>query len=513
MLTESNNKRIAKNTIILYFRMIITMTVSLYTSRIVLKALGVEDYGIYNVVGGVISMFSILSGSLSAAISRFLTFEIGKRNFERVKIIFSTSINIQIILAFLIIILAEIIGVWFLNNKMVIPEGRLVAANWVLQCSIITFAINLISVPYNAIIVAYERMKAFAYVSIIEVILKLLIVYILLISRLDKLILYAILLLCISIIIRFIYGIYCKIHFKESNYSFVFDKELMRSMTGFAGWNFFGAGSHLLMTQGVNMLMNVFFGVAVNAARGIAVQVDGSVMSFVSNFTTALNPQITKSYASEEKGYMFSLMCAGAKYSFFLLLILSLPILFQTETILYIWLGQVPEYACNFIRLTLIISLVSVLSNTMITAMLATGRIKKYQLIVGGTGMLVFPLAWIFYKFGYSPIYSYFIHLMIFLIQLIYRIFLLKGMIGFPIGMYVRKVLLKVIKVTIAAVTVPLLIYLFFPTEIYWYRFFSIVLTCILCSICSIYLLGLEIEEKKWVRRKLLNIKYKLIKR
>ena len=350
MLTESNNKRIAKNTIILYFRMIITMTVSLYTSRIVLKALGVEDYGIYNVVGGVISMFSILSGSLSAAISRFLTFEIGKRNFERVKIIFSTSINIQIILAFLIIILAEIIGVWFLNNKMVIPEGRLVAANWVLQCSIITFAINLISVPYNAIIVAYERMKAFAYVSIIEVILKLLIVYILLISRLDKLILYAILLLCISIIIRFIYGIYCKIHFKESNYSFVFDKELMRSMTGFAGWNFFGAGSHLLMTQGVNMLMNVFFGVAVNAARGIAVQVDGSVMSFVSNFTTALNPQITKSYASEEKGYMFSLMCAGAKYSFFLLLILSLPILFQTETILYIWLGQVPEYACNFIR-------------------------------------------------------------------------------------------------------------------------------------------------------------------
>lgn len=512
MSTQTNNKRIAKNTIILYFRMIITMMVSLYTSRIVLGALGVEDYGVYNVIGGIVSMFSILSGSLSASISRFLTFEIGKKDFERVKIIFSTSINIQIILAIIIIVLAEICGVWFLNNKMIIPEGRLVAANWVLQCSIITFAINLISVPYNAIIVAYEHMKAFAYVSIVEVVLKLIIVYFLLISNFDKLILYAILILCVSIIIRFIYGIYCKMHFKESSYSFVFDKELMHSMTGFAGWNFFGAGSHLLMTQGVNMLMNVFFGVAVNAARGIAIQVDSAVMSFVSNFTSALNPQITKSYASEEKNYMFSLMCAGAKYSFFLLLILSLPILFQTETILFIWLGQVPEYACSFIRLTLIISLISVLSNTMITAMLATGNIKKYQLIVGGTGMLVFPLAWIFYKFGYPPEFSYFIHLIVFVIQLIYRIFLLNSMIGFPIGMYMKKVLFKVATVTIVSLIVPLLVYLFFPTEIYWYRFFSIVLTCILCSICSIYLFGLEIKEKYWIREKLINIKNKIIR-
>lgn len=512
MSIHNNNKRIAKNTLILYFRMILMMVISLYTSRIVLNTLGVDNYGIYNVVGGVVSMFSLLSGSLSASISRFLTFEIGKGDINRIKNVFSTSINIQVILSIIIVVLAEICGVWFLNNKMVIPEERLNAANWVLQCSIVTFAINLISIPYNAIIVAYEHMKAFAYVSIIEVILKLVIVYILLITKVDKLILYAILLLCVSVIIRFIYGIYCKKHFKESNYKFIFDKVLMRNMIGFAGWNFFGSGSQLLMTQGVNMLMNLFFGVTVNAARGIAVQVEGAVMSFVTNFTTALNPQITKSYASENKDYMFSLMCVGAKYSYFLLLILSLPIIFQTETILIIWLNQVPKFACAFIRMTLIISLVSVLSNTMITAMLATGKIKRYQLIVGGTGMLVFPLAWLLYEFGYPPIYSYLIHLIIFIIQLAYRIFLLQNMIGFPITMYLNNVLFKVTKVTIVTIIIPLLLYMFVPIELYWYRFFSIVLSCILCSICSIYLLGINKDEKELLLRKLSEIKCKFIK-
>lgn len=509
---SSNNKRIAKNTLLLYFRMFITMTVSLYTSRIVLNTLGVEDYGIYNVVGGTVAMFSLLSGSLSAAISRFLTFELGKDDKDKLKTIFSTSVNIQVGLSLIVLVLAETIGVWFLNNKMVIPADRVVAANWVLQCSIATFMINLISIPYNASIVAHEHMKAFAYVSVLEVVLKLLVVYLLVLSLMDKLIFYGFLLLGVSIMIRLIYGFYCKYHFIECSYHYVFDKKVLRDMTGFAGWNFLGAGSGLLMTQGVNMLMNIFFGVTVNAARGIAEQVNTAVMAFVTNFSIALNPQITKSYASNNKEYMFSLMCSGAKYSYFLLLVLSLPIIFQTETILSVWLSQQPEYASNFVRMTLLISLLSVLSNTMVTAMLATGHIKRYQIIVGGIGMLVFPLSWIAYKAGFSPITAYFIHFGIFCIQLIYRLFLLREMVGFSIRLFLNKVLSKVTITTIVAFILPALLTIFIPTELYWTRFISIVSISLLSSVVAIYIFGLSSEEKSFVNSKICEIKYKILK-
>lgn len=510
--TSVNNKRIAKNTLLLYIRMFITLAVSLYTSRVVLNTLGVEDYGIYNVVGGIVAMFSLFSGSLSASISRFLTFELGKGDKERLKTIFSTSINIQVGMALIIFVISEIAGVWFLNNKMVIPADRMVAANWVLQCSIATFMINLISVPYNASIVAHEYMKAFAYVSIIEVILKLVIVYLLFLTLMDKLIFYAILLLCVSIIIRLIYGIYCKHHFEECSYHFVIDKEILKKMTGFAGWNLFGSGSQLLMTQGVNMLMNVFFGVAVNASRGISEQVNAAVLAFVTNFTTALNPQITKSYAADNKDYMFYLMCSGTKYSYFLLLVLSLPIIFQTETILSVWLTQEPQYASNFIRLTLIISLLSVLSNTMVTAMLATGNIKKYQIIVGGTGMLVFPLSWIAFKQGYPPIVAYFIHFGIFILQLVYRLFLLREMIGFPIHLYLNNVLSKAIIVTLASVLIPFILYLVIPLDMLWIRFFSIVTACGISSITAVYFFGLGYEERQFVEKKIVELKHNIIK-
>ena len=332
--TSANNKRIAKNTLLLYFRMLFMMAVSLYTSRVVLNALGVEDFGIYNVVGGVVAMFSMLSGSLSAAITRFITYELGKGNQENLKKIFSSSVTIQIGLAILIIVVAEAIGVWFLNMKMNIPDVRITAANWVFQFSILTFAVNLISVPYNASIIAHERMSAFAYISILEAIGKLAIVFLIVISPMDKLIFYAILMCAVALIVRLAYGVYCKRHFEECTYHFIFDRDLLKHMFGFAGWNFIGATSAVLRDQGGNVVINLFCGPAANAARGIAFQVNNAISGFVTNFMTALNPQITKSYAAGDRKYMMTLIFQGARLSFYMLLLLSLPVLINTHYIL-----------------------------------------------------------------------------------------------------------------------------------------------------------------------------------
>lgn len=315
---SQNNKRIAKNTLLLYFRMLFMMVVSLYTSRVVLNALGVEDFGIYNVVGGVVAMFSMLSGSLSAAITRFITYELGTGNQENLKKIFSSAVTIQLWLAILIIFLAEAVGVWFLNVKMNIPEIRMTAANWVFQFSVLTFAVNLISVPYNASIIAHERMSAFAYISILEAIGKLAIAFLVVVSSIDRLVFYAILMCVVALIVRLAYGFYCKRHFDECTYHFIFDKDLLKRMFGFAGWNFIGAASSILRDQGGNIIINLFAGPTVNAARGIAFQVNNAIHGFVSNFMTALNPQITKSYASGNSDYMMILICQGARLSFYM---------------------------------------------------------------------------------------------------------------------------------------------------------------------------------------------------
>lgn len=492
-----NNKRIAKNTLLLYFRMLFLMIVSLYTSRVILNALGVEDFGIYNVVGGIISMFSIISNSLTSAISRFITFELGKKNIEKLKVVFSSAVTIQIVLGLIIIIISETIGLWFLNYKMTIPADRLETANYVFHFSIITFVINLISIPYNAAIIAHEKMSAFAYISIIEVIGKLAIAYFVIISPIDKLIFYAILMALVAIIIRFIYGFYCKRHFQECSYKFIYDKTVLKEMFNFAGWNFWGSGSFILMTQGVNVLINMFFGVIYNAARGIANQVDNAVVMFANNFTTAINPQIIKSYASKDLSYMHKLICAGSKYSFFLLWIFALPLLLETETILYIWLKTVPDYAPSFLRYTISISLLSVISNTLVTAIQATGKIKKYQLIVGGLGMTIFPLVYITYKMGFPVEIAYIIHFSIFILQLISRLFLSKEMINLPILFFVKNVIVQIITIAIISSIIPVSIYL--SNEQTIIRFIIILFTSFFATTVSIYFLGLDKNERAMV--------------
>ena len=391
---SEKNKRIARNTIALYIRTLITLAVGLFTSRVVLNVLGIDNFGIYNVVGGVVAMFNIVTTSLSQSISRYLTFELGRDNKEKLNMIFSTSVNIQILMSVVIIVLIEAFGVWFLNNKMNIPPDRIYAANWVLQFSVLAFIVNLISVPYNASIIAHEKMKAFAYVSILEAVMKLMIAYLLYISLVDKLITYAFLLLLVSIIIRLVYGQYCKRHFEECKYSFVFDKKLFADMSKFAGWNFLASTAYIFNTQGINIISNIFFGVAINAARGVATQVDGITRNFVSNFTTAVRPQIVKSYSVGDTNYMNKLVCSGAKYSCFLMLFFALPFMFEAESILKVWLKLVPEHSPSFIRLTMVVSLIWLLGDTMYTSIMAIGKLKKYMIYETCITCLVFPISY-----------------------------------------------------------------------------------------------------------------------
>lgn len=499
--TSENNKRIAKNTLLLYFRMLLLMVVSLYTSRVTLAALGVEDYGIYNVVGGVVAMFSMLSGSLSAAISRFITFELGRGDKERLKTVFSTSVNIQIGLAIIIMVLAEIGGVWFLNCKMNIATERLLAANWVLQCSIITFMINLISVPYNAAIIAHERMSAFAYISILEAVLKLLVVYLLYVTLYDRLIVYAVLLCLVAIALRLIYGIYCKRNFKECTYHFIYDKSILRSMTGFAGWNFIGVASGALRGQGVNIVINLFCGAAVNAARAISFQVNNAVNSFASNFMTAINPQITKSYASGNYGYMMQLIFQGARLSYYLLLFISLPLILEADTVLKLWLEEVPEHTTLFVQLILVFGMEEALSNPLITAMLATGDIKKYQLTVGGLQLMNFPVSYMLLKFGLFPEVTIIAAIVIGQWCLATRLYMLRSMIGLSSIAFMKKVYLNIISVSIVAMLPPLLLHIVM-IEDRWLRFFAVLAVSVVSTLASIYYIGCSKSERDLVVQK-----------
>ena len=508
MTTTENNKRIARNTLLLYFRMLFLMIISLYTSRIVLNALGVEDFGIYNVAGGVVAMFSILSGSVSAAISRFITYELGKNNILKLKVIFSSAITIQIGLGIVIVFFAETIGIWFLNTQMNIPIERMVAANWVLQFSIITFIINLISVPYNAVIIAHEKMSAFAYISIFEAIGKLLIAYLITISPIDKLIFYAILMCVVAIAIRLLYGYYCKRHFDECRFHFIWNKQIFQQIFSFAGWNFIGASSAVLRDHGGNIIINLFCGPTVNAARGIAFQVNNAIQGFVSNFMTALNPQITKSYAVKNYTYMMTLIFQGARLSFYMLLLLSLPIIINTHYLLTLWLNTVPEHTVLFVRLVLIFAMSESISGPLITAMLATGNIRNYQIIVGGLQMLNLPISYILLSLGAIPETVLIVAVLISQCCLMARLYMLKKMIKLKIKDYLKKVYFNIITVSIIAIILPICMQERLAEN--FINFLLSSLICMLCTYLSIYYIGCSYEERKFIYNKFLILKSKI---
>lgn len=509
--TAENNKRIAKNTLLLYFRMLFMMVISLYTSRVVLNTLGVEDYGIYNVVGGIVLMFNVISGSLSAAITRFITYELGKGDQEKLKRIFSSAVTIQLGLAVIIILLAEILGVWFLNTQMNISEPRMIAANWVFQFSIFTFAINLISVPYNAIIIAHEKMSAFAYISILEAVGKLTIAFLIMVSPIDKLIFYAFLMCTVALLIRLTYGTYCKRHFEECTYHFIFDKDLLKRMFNFAGWNFIGASSAVLRDQGGNIVINLFCGPIVNAARGIAFQVNNAICGFVTNFMTALNPQITKSYASGDKNYMMTLIFQGARLSFYMLLLLSLPVLTNTHYILTIWLKIVPDHAVLFVQLVLVFAMSESISNPLITAMLATGKIRNYQLIVGGLQMMNLPISYVLLRIGMFPEIVIVVAIAISQCCLAARLIMLRGMIGLSVKQYLKKVYFNVTIVAIFSAIIPSLISSMLEKS-FWH-FILLCLISVTCTSITIFYIGCNKGERQFLIKKSQHMRYKFIKR
>ena len=459
MIDESqNNKRIAKNTVVLYVRMLLTMGVTLYTSRVVLGILGIDDYGIYNVVGGVVAMFVFLNAAMTTSTQRYLTFYLAKKNEEKLRKVFVVSINIHVIISMVIVVLAETVGLYFLLCEMQIPDGRECAAMWVYQLSIITTIIAVMSYPYNAVIVAHEKMSVFAYISILEAVLKLAIIFLLYILGGDKLIVYAVLIVFVQLSIRVVYSVYCKRHFAEANYKFFYDKRLTKEMLSFASWNLWGNAAAALFGQGLNLLLNVFFGPSVNAARGISIQVQGAVHQCVTSFQTAINPQITKTYANKDLIQMHSLVFSSARLTFILLLALCFPIMLETQFVLEIWLKNVPEYSVIFVRIMLLTMIIDSTSNPLMVSAVATGNVKKYQSVVGGILLAIVPISYIVLKLGGAPWSVFVVHLCICCIAYIVRLLIIRPMIQLKIKSFFYDVVLRSIKVGIVSLVVPLVL-------------------------------------------------------
>lgn len=493
--TAANNKRIAKNTLMLYFRMLFSMLVSLYTSRVVLQVLGVEDYGIYNVVGGFVAMFSLLSSGLTSAVQRYLTYELGVGNIERLNKIFCVSLNIFIALSIIVLLFTESFGLWFVNKAMNFSIERMTVVNIIYQISIATFIVNLLSIPYNAAIISHERFNAYAYISILQICLKLVVVLILHIIPFDKLVGYSLLLFIIDVLIRIIYGWYCSKHFHECKYRFVIDWRLIKEMFLFSVWSFVGSCAFLFKQQGVNIALNIFYGTTVNAAQGIASQVSNAVSSFVSSFTTALNPQITKSYAQRDFDYMYSLAFRSSRYSYFLIFLLAMPMFLRVDSVLKLWLNVVPPYASIFTQLILVNTLIDSLSNSLITIVMSTGRIALYQCVVGGILLLNFPISYISLFLEMPPYIPFIIGCFIALVCLVVRLIIMKKLIEFPIKRFIKCVLLPVLWVTICGILLAKLYDSLLPTGGYWF------LCTIALSFISIAILILTLGMTSYERQ------------
>ncbi len=442
MLTQTeNNKRLAKNTLLLYGRMLLTVGISFYSTRLILANLGIDNYGIYNVIGGFVSMFYMVTSTMTQAVSRFLTFELGTGNEKKLQQTFSTSINILLLLSLVVVLLAETVGLWFVNYKLNISPNRMNAANWIYQFSVLSFVCEMISVPYSASVISHEKMGAFALVTILKVLLTLGIALMLSISPIDKLVFYGILVLLVSISIQLMYWIYCRKHFHECKYSLHIDKNIFKSMFGFAGWNFLTTCASMLSSQGVSILLNMHFGTAINAARGVASQVNGTVGAFSKNFTTALNPQITKSYAAKELEYTKELVCKGAKFSYLLLFFVALPCILEIHFLLSQWLKEVPPYAGVFVQLSLIYSLVEVLLGSSETLNRASGKIRNFQILVSITQLLILVFSYLTISITKNPIWTVAITNIFYLFIFIPRVIINKPFINITFTYYFKKVL------------------------------------------------------------------------
>lgn len=503
--TSQNNKRIAKNTLLLYVRMLFMLVINLYTSRVILNTLGVVDYGINNVVGGVIAMLGFLTISLGAASSRYITYDLGKGDMAVMKKTFGNILTIHFILAAIVLVIGETLGLWFMSTQLQIPLERETAAMWVYQFSIFSSVLAVISVPYNATIIAYEKMSAFAYISIIDAILKLLIVYLLVIIPYDKLIVYAMLFFCIQVFDRIVYGIYCSKHFAETHTKLRYDGKLFREIFAFAGWTMNGNLAYIGYTQGLNILLNIFFGPAVNAARGIAVQVQGVCQQFCSNFQMALNPQLTKNYAQSNLDEMHRLLIKSSKFSFYILLFIVLPLMFEAEFVLKLWLGIVPEHTVTFLRLILIVGLLYTLSNPIIVSVHATGKLKRFQIIEGTMLLTIVPISYLLLKyFGIRPEYVFVVHIIVELFTQYARLRIVLPMIGMKLSNYTKYVIKPIFFIIVLSPWLPYITSSFIYNQ--WTSLFGVCFISVFSLLGLVYFIGCTTSERLFIKEKVFKI-------
>lgn len=504
---QVNNKLIAKNTIVLYLRMLFTLAVSLFTARELLRILGVEDFGLYNVVGGVVLMFGFLNSAMVASSQRFISFSLGEGDEIKQKKVFSTSILIHFTIALVILLLAETAGLWFLNNRMTIPDGRYDAVNWVYQAAIASFACQIIQVPFSASVIAHEKMTFYALISIVDACAKLGIVYVLAIFEVDKLRLYALLLLGISITNLILYIIFCRVRFCECRFSFHVDRSFYKEMLSFAGWSFIGNFGFTAKDYGVNIILNVFCGPMVNAARGIAYQVMNAVHGFVGNFQTAMNPQITKRYAIRDVESMVSLVKSGSRYSFYLLAIIIVPLFIRAEYVLHLWLDEVPDMTLQFLRLTLIMSLMNSMHGPLVTAMQATGKIKVFQITIASIMLMDLPMAYILLKLGFTPYSVMYVAIVTAFVGLIVRAVLLDRLIKIDLKDFILNVILRNLCLS-ALLFVPAALLSIFIPQTFW----GLILFCSMSAIWSLLVIysNLKNSERYFVKTKARAIMMKL---
>lgn len=500
MESSSNNKRIAKNTVFLYIRMLVTIGVGLYTSRIVLQTLGISDYGIFSLVGGIIMMLTSLNAAMMGATQRFLSFELGREETGKLRLVFSTAVSVHLFIALFVFLIGETVGLWYVNTCLVIPPERMAAANWVYQASIATFILNIISCPYNAVITAREHMNAFAYISILEYVLKLAIVYVLFCVPYDKLIVYGILTVLVAVIIRLCYSVYCTHHFQECRTKIGFDKPLFHEMALFAGWTIVGHGGITFRDQCVNIVVNLFFGPVLNAARGLAVQVSNMITSFSQNIVVAVSPQIIKEYAAGNIQRFTSLIMTGCRLMFYMLSIISLPVFINIDYVLQLWLGTVPEYTGMFIRLILITCLVYSMSACVTLGIQATGNIKIFQIGINILALMDLPMAYLFLFLDFPPYSVVWPTILTNFLSLIYRIWVLKRYVS-SISI-VKYAISVVIRCTIVfAISCAICFYILSDVvtdniiTFIWTSLVSVIINTIF-----IYLLGMAKTEKEVVK-------------
>ena len=499
--SASDNKRIAKNTIMLYFRMLLTLVVGLYTARVVLNTLGASDYGLYSVVGGIITLFTFVNGTLATGTQRFLTFSLGQGDFKKLISIFSTASYLHLFLAIIILVLSEIVGLWLLYYKMQIPEGRIDAAFWVFQFSVWASMVAIIQVPFMSSIIAHEKMGIYAWVSIYDAIMKLLIVYLLQIVNADKLVLYAFLLLLVHISTSLIYIFYCTFNYKECRLFRNFDKSTFKEIASFSGWNIFGVSAVTLQGQGVNLLLNMFFGTIVNAARGIAFQVNGIIIQFVNNFQTAVNPQIVKLYASGQKDKMINLVIENSKIASYLLLLIAIPLFIEIEFVLTIWLGDYPEYTPVFLRIIIVQSLVQTISRPVVMAVHAVGKMKEVNLTSGLALLLILPVTYILLKLGVDPVTVFIVNVIPWFFETFFELYYENKFIGFPIWGFYKRVYGIVFPLAIMMFSFPYIAHIFLPYS-GWIRFLIVCIISLLSSGFIIFYLGISVQMRETVIKK-----------